>query len=47
MQGAVGRPDLKRLSHEVMATLHWVDWYNNHPLFGPIGYIPPAEAEAT
>jgi putative transposase len=29
-----------------MATLRWVDWFNNHRLFGPIGYIPPAEAEA-
>jgi putative transposase len=28
-----------------MATLRWVDWFNNHRLFGPIGYIPPAEAE--
>lgn len=28
-----------------MATLHWVDWYNNQRLFGPIGYILPAEAE--
>ena len=28
-----------------MATLRWVDWYNNHQLFGPIGHIPPAEAE--
>lgn len=28
-----------------MATLRWVDWYNNHRLFGPIGYVPPAEAE--
>jgi len=27
-----------------MATLRWVDWFNNHRLFGPIGYIPPAEA---
>ena len=27
-----------------MATLRWVDWYNNQRLFGPIGYIPPAEA---
>ena len=26
-------------------TLKWVDWYNNRRLFGPIGYIPPAEAE--
>jgi transposase len=29
-----------------MATLRWVDWFNNQRLFGPIGYIPPAEAEA-
>jgi putative transposase len=29
-----------------MATLRWVDWFNNHRLFGPIGYLPPAEAEA-
>jgi transposase InsO family protein len=29
-----------------MATLRWVDWFNNHRLFGPIGYVPPAEAEA-
>ena len=29
-----------------MATLCWVDWFNNHRLFGPIGHIPPAEAEA-
>ncbi|MCW1984338.1 UNVERIFIED_ORG: hypothetical protein M2348_000049 [Sphingomonas sp. R1F5B] len=28
-----------------MATLRWIDWYNNQRLFGPIGYIPPAEAE--
>jgi transposase InsO family protein len=29
-----------------MATLRWVDWFNNHRMFGPIGHIPPAEAEA-
>lgn len=29
-----------------MATLRWVDWFNNHRLSGPIGHIPPAEAEA-
>ena len=28
-----------------MATLRWVDWFNNHRLFGPIDYITPAEAE--
>ena len=26
-------------------TLKWVDWYNNRRLLGPIGYVPPAEAE--
>ena len=29
-----------------LATLEWVAWYNNHRLLEPIGYIPPAEAEA-
>jgi putative transposase len=28
------------------ATLTWVDWFNHRRLFGPIGYIPPAEYEA-
>ena len=29
-----------------LATLTWVDWFNHRRLFGPIGYIPPAEAKA-
>jgi transposase InsO family protein len=29
-----------------MATLEWIDWFNNHRLIEPIGNIPPAEAEA-
>ena len=29
-----------------LATLEWVDWYNNRRLFESIGDIPPAEAEA-
>jgi transposase InsO family protein len=29
-----------------IATLKWVNWYNHKRLFGSIGYIPPAEAEA-
>lgn len=29
-----------------MTTLRWVDEDNNHRPFGPIGHIPPAEAEA-
>jgi putative transposase len=29
-----------------LATLDWVDWFNHKRLLGPIGHIPPAEAEA-
>jgi putative transposase len=29
-----------------LATLQWVHWFNHHRLLEPIGYIPPAEAEA-
>lgn len=29
-----------------LATLVWVDWFNRRRLLGPIGYIPPAQAEA-
>ena len=29
-----------------LATLDWVDWFNNRRLLEPIGHIPPAEAEA-
>lgn len=29
-----------------LATLDWVDWYNQKRLLGPIGHVPPAEAEA-
>ncbi len=29
-----------------IATLEWVAWFNHHRLLEPIGYIPPAEAEA-
>lgn len=30
-----------------MATLRWIDWFNKHRLFGPIGHIPPAEPKPT
>jgi len=30
-----------------LARLGWVDWFNHDRLFGPIGYVPPAEYEAT
>lgn len=29
-----------------LATLEWVAWFNNCRLLEPLGYIPPAEAEA-
>ena len=29
-----------------LATLEWVHWFNHHRLLEPLGYIPPAEAEA-
>jgi putative transposase len=29
------------------ATLNWVDWFNNRRLLEPIGYVPPAEYEAS
>lgn len=29
-----------------LATLEWVSWFNHQRLLEPIGYIPPAEAEA-
>jgi len=29
-----------------LATLAWVDWFNHRRLLGPIGNVPPAEAEA-
>ena len=29
-----------------LATLTWVDWFNHRRLLGPIGNIPPVEAEA-
>jgi putative transposase len=29
-----------------LATLEWVDWFNNRRILEPIGNIPPAEAEA-
>jgi putative transposase len=29
-----------------LATLAWIDWFNHRRLLGPIGNVPPAEAEA-
>lgn len=30
-----------------LAILEWVAWLNHHRLLGPIGHIPPAEAESS
>jgi putative transposase len=30
-----------------LATLEWVDWFNNRRLYGALGYVPPAEYEAS
>ena len=30
-----------------LATLEWVDWFNHRRLYGVLGYVPPAEYEAS
>ncbi|GLS18093.1 transposase [Labrys miyagiensis] len=40
------RSSRRTMSEVEMATLEWVDWFNNRRLLEPIGNIPPAEAEA-
>jgi putative transposase len=35
----------RRLEAVELATLEWVDWFNNRRLLEPIGNMPPAEAE--
>lgn len=35
----------RSLERVEFATLEWVDWFNHRRLMGPIGSIPPAEAE--
>jgi transposase InsO family protein len=37
----------RHLDEVEYATLEWVDWYNSKRLFGPIGWIPPDEHEAS
>lgn len=36
----------KTMESVELATLEWVSWFNNQRLMEPLGYIPPAEAEA-
>jgi putative transposase len=42
----IHRRSWKSLQEVELATLDWVDWFNHKRLLGPIGDIPPAEAEA-
>lgn len=41
----IHRKSWKTRSEVELATLAWVDWYNNRRLLARIGYIPPVEAE--
>jgi putative transposase len=44
----IGRHDRWQTLEAVeFATLRWVDWFNHRRLLGPIGFVPPAEYEAT
>ncbi len=44
----IGRRDRWRSLDAVeFATLRWVDWFNHRRLLGPIGFVPPAEFEAS
>lgn len=40
------RSSWRNLEEVEWATLEWVDWFNNRRILSPIGYLPPAEAEA-
>jgi len=42
----IHRRSWKSCEEVELATLEWVDWFNNRRLLEPIGNIPPAEAEA-
>jgi transposase InsO family protein len=45
--GLIHRPATWKTKESVeLATLQWVHWFNHHRLLEPIGYIPPAQAEA-
>jgi len=35
----------RNVEHVELATLAWVEWFNNHRLHGQLGDIPPAEFE--
>ena len=35
----------RHAEHVELATLEWVDWFNNRRLLGPLGHVPPVEFE--
>ncbi len=41
----IHRKSWKNRTEVELATLTWVDWYNNRRLLERLGHIPPAEAE--
>ncbi|KNZ23209.1 transposase [Escherichia coli] len=41
----IHRKSWKNRAEVELATLTWVDWYNNRRLLERLGHIPPAEAE--
>ncbi|MDA6809104.1 IS3-like element IS1203 family transposase [Escherichia coli] len=41
----IHRKSWKNRAEMELATLTWVDWYNNRRLLGRLGHTPPAEAE--
>nr|WP_164544916.1 IS3 family transposase [Escherichia coli] len=41
----IHRKSWKNRTEVELATLTWVDWYNNRRLLGRLGHTPPAEAE--
>ncbi|MCV5823367.1 IS3 family transposase [Escherichia coli] len=41
----IHRKSWKNRAEVELATLTWVDWYNNRRLLGRLGHTPPAEAE--
>nr|WP_262211448.1 IS3 family transposase [Escherichia coli] len=41
----IHRKSWKKRAEVELATLTWVDWYNNRRLLGRLGHTPPAEAE--
>ena len=44
--GFIHRRTWKTWESVELATLEWMAWFNHHRLMEPLGYIPPADAEA-